>query len=404
MKKIKVFALATAVLLLAWLLPWCYNFMFSKPFESDLTLYSCVTHDFLTFEFHDEKIAGRDLQGREFTQKEFDSLMPTVFYYDLNRDKRLPKVIDGIPFDVHKVERSNFVFRSSPHELNRPQVGLHQLLDASEVCKGIVTPEELFRITDHGIEFVRMSDNRLDYKKTANFTRVMKRKGFVFPARSLHASTDARKHYDNGFLLIDARGHLFQLQRFHELPACREIPLPDTMRLTHAFVTEFSDRRLLGFLRDANGVVYALENEGLALHRLPLKRPFDPERQRMVISGDMFYWNVIEESASEEYVTVLNGRDYSYVAEHYTRFPEAAWKKAARYLFPFRLQFTSPLDRYVSPHFVNWAWEALGLNLLLAGAYLWMHRRRKDRGVLKSLFVLLLGIYVFLPLLMTDRR
>ena len=124
MKTIKTIIVLLAAALLAWALPWCYAFVCSEPQESPLTLYSCVTHDFATFSFegHDDA-AGYDPAGNPYTERQFDSIMPTVFTRRLAEEGRLPERIDGIPFDAREVELSNFVFRASPSELNRPQIG-----------------------------------------------------------------------------------------------------------------------------------------------------------------------------------------------------------------------------------------------------------------------------------------
>ena len=42
-------------------------------------------------------------------------------------------------------------------------------------------------------------------------------------------------------------------------PFVRRIERPDSVTFTHAFVTEFPDKRLLGFLGDDRGGIHALE-------------------------------------------------------------------------------------------------------------------------------------------------
>ena len=207
MKTIKTIIVLLAAALLAWALPWCYAFVCSEPQESPLTLYSCVTHDFATFSFegHDDA-AGYDPAGNPYTERQFDSIMPTVFTRRLAEEGRLPERIDGIPFDAREVELSNFVFRASPSELNRPQIGLYQLLESAPGREGFRTPDDVFRITERGIEFVKMADNRIDAEKSERFDRVMKKKGFVFPARRIAGNASTYKHYDNGYLLLDATG------------------------------------------------------------------------------------------------------------------------------------------------------------------------------------------------------
>lgn len=403
MRTIRTIIILLAALLLAWLLPWCYNFICSSPSESPLTLYSCVTHDFVTFSFEGkDDTAGYDLAGNSFDEKQFDSIMPTFFYRRLAEDDRLPAQIDGIGFDLHEVERSNFVFRSSPSDLNRPCTGLYQLLDAAPGREGFRTPDDVFRITHTGIEFVKMEGNCIDIPKSERFTRVMTDKGFVFPARAVAGNASTRKVYDNGYLLIDAAGVPFQLKQLHGRPFVRRIEQPDSVVFTHAFVTEFPDKRLLGFLGNDRGDIHALEAD-YSLHRLPL-RPVDLRRERLIIVGDHFYWTAIIERQGFERLTAVNARDYSLAAEHETDFPAAKWEQARKYLFPFRLVFTASSDKYVKPRFHDFSYLALGLNLLLAiGWAVYSRKRRRCRAV-RILGILVLGIYLLVPLLLTSRE
>ena len=333
MKTIKTIIVLLAAALLAWALPWCYAFVCSEPQESPLTLYSCVTHDFATFSFegHDDA-AGYDPAGNPYTERQFDSIMPTVFTRRLAEEGRLPERIDGIPFDAREVELSNFVFRASPSELNRPQIGLYQLLESAPGREGFRTPDDVFRITERGIEFVKMADNRIDAEKSERFDRVMKKKGFVFPARRIAGNASTYKHYDNGYLLLDATGTPFQMKQLCGRPFVRRIERPDSVTFTYAFVTEFPDKRLLGFLGDDRGGIHALEAD-YSLHCLPL-HPVDLRRERLIVVGDCFYWTAITERQGFERLTALNARDYSLAAEHETDFPAPKWEQTRKYLFP----------------------------------------------------------------------
>ena len=69
-KTIKTAVILLATLLLAWLLPWFYTFLFASPSWSPFTLYSCVTHSFASISYDGEgKIAGRDFKGNTYTEQ-----------------------------------------------------------------------------------------------------------------------------------------------------------------------------------------------------------------------------------------------------------------------------------------------------------------------------------------------
>ncbi len=408
-KIIKLFIILTAALLLAWLLPLSYQFIFSKPFESPLTLYSPVKHDFLRFEFQKEDIGGYDMDGNSYTMAEFDSLMPTVNYFQLNRDGRLPKEVDGVPFNLKKVEHSNFAFRSFPRNYNYARAALYQLVDGATIKDGLRVPDHVFRMTGKGLEFILMENNAIDKELSERFTSALLGQGFVFPAKYLDYDDNMEKKYDNGFLMIDQKGGLFQLKRVGEQPVCRHIALPDSIHLTHTFVTEYKDRKLLGFLRDEEGGFYALETN-LSLHKLPIPA-FDPEKDQMIISGDMLYWNVIRETSKYEFIAAIDANDYHLVKTMESHFPTFGWEKTRDWIFPFRMDFTSGTDRFMKPRLSGFSWEAILLNSLLAMGWFFLQKRLRrhsrhsgSSGLLESAGILVAGWFLFIPLLLTIHK
>mgnify|MGYP002547977519 CR=1 FL=1 len=402
-KSIKTGIILLAALLLAWLLPWCYAFVFASPSWSPFTLYSCVTHGFASVDFDRENnVAGRDLQGNTYTQQQFDSILPTFYYRQLAAEGRFPSEIEGVAVESRDVERTNFMFRTSPGEINRRRPTVYQLLESMPDRIDLEPATDVFRITGEGIEFVDMETNTIDQKKSAAFTKVLRDKGFSFPARVVSGNPSTRKRYDNGYLLLDATGTPFQMKQLCGRPFVRRIERPDSVTFTHAFVTEFPDKRLLGFLGDDRGGIHALEAD-YSLHCLPL-HPVDLRRERLIVVGDCFYWTAITERQGFERLTAVNARDYSLAAEHETDFPAPKWEQTRKYLFPFRLVFTASSDKYIKPRLRDFSYLALGLNTLLAAGWAVYSMKKRRCRTIRVLGILVLGIYLLVPLLLTDRE
>ena len=147
-KSIKTGIILLAALLLAWLLPWCYAFVFASPSWSPFTLYSCVTHGFASVDFDRENnVAGRDLQGNTYTQQQFDSILPTFYYRQLAAEGRFPSEIEGVAVESRDVERTNFMFRTSPGEINRRRPTVYQLLESMPDRIDLEPATDVFRIT-----------------------------------------------------------------------------------------------------------------------------------------------------------------------------------------------------------------------------------------------------------------
>ena len=75
----------------------------------------------------------------------------------------------------------------------------------------------------------------------------------------------------------------------------------------------------------------------------------------------------------------MNARDYSLADEYRPEEKPQAWAEYAKYLFPFELSFTSPLDGYVKPRIAEVSFQALWLGLVL-GAFYALIRRRSPGG------------------------
>ena len=295
-KSIKTGIILLAALLLAWLLPWCYAFVFASPSWSPFTLYSCVTHGFASVDFDRENnVAGRDLQGNTYTQQQFDSILPTFYYRQLAAEGRFPSEIEGVAVESRDVERTNFMFRTSPGEINRRRPTVYQLLESMPDRIDLEPATDVFRITGEGIEFVDMETNTIDQKKSAAFTKVLRDKGFSFPARVVSGNPSTRKRYDNGYLLVDDALRVYHMKQVRGRPFVRRTDVADSLQIGQIFVTEFADRKSLGFLVDSEKRFYTLGAEDYKLHEIPVGK-FGPTRENMMIIGDMFYWTVTIET------------------------------------------------------------------------------------------------------------
>ncbi len=401
-KSIKIVILLLSALLLAWLLPWCYSFVAASPSRSLFTMYSCVTHSFASITFDEQgRVGGRDFRGNTYTEREFDSILPTFYQRQLAAEGRFPAQIEGIDVTSREVERSKIMFRSTPAEINRRTPRLYQLLESMPRRVDFSMPDDVFRITDQGIEFVVMETNQIDARKSAAFTRVMCDKGFAFPARAVAGNPTPRKEYDNGYLLVDHNYGVYHLKQVCGRPFVRRTEIADTLQIRELFVTEFSDRRLLGLLVDKDHRLHALDTE-YALHPIPVGA-FDPSQDQMTIIGDMFYWTVSIEGLSSERLVAVNARDYSLADEYRPESDARPWELYAAYLFPFELSFTSPLDGYVQPRITAFSLRALVLGMLLAALYAFIRRRSLREEWWSVVGVLLLGLFLFVPLLVFRR-
>jgi len=235
---------------------------------------------------------------------------------------------------------TNFTFKSVPSAINAPQTGLYFLMESMSKRVDLKMPEDAFRFTDKGIEFIRMETNRIDEAKSELFTEMLVQKGFAFPASYASGNPTTRKDYDEGYLVLDANHKLFHLKCTKGRPYVKLIQLPEGVLPEYVFITEFRSRRTLGYMVDSQHHFYVINSDGsLVKSALP---GFDPTKDELTIFGNMFDWTVKLSTDKDDYYYALDATDYSLIKEY-------AYKDMRRSVPG--LSFTSPDDKFVMPRF-----------------------------------------------------
>lgn len=395
MKFNKILILITAIALLSWLLPWGYHFIASKPANVPFTLYSCITHNFAYADRSSGENVYRDNQGNTYTNAQFDSILPTFYYRQLIADNRLPAEIEDVPVDARSIQRGGFMFRHTPVNINVIKAPLYFLLESMSGRVDLTMPEDVFRMTDR-MEFVDMATNTVNEEKSRQFTKALEDKGFTFPARFIAGNQTVRKDYDEGFLIIDRNHQVFHVKQLRGRPFVRNTGIAPAMKMKHASVTEFRNRRFHGILTDEANQVYVLETKTYELKKLAIPS-FDPEKESINIFGDDFYWTVqISDDRNVRLYAIKSG-DYSLVDSLAYSSGEDMADRMSQYIFPFELSFTSYADKFVYPRLTNPSLWAIFLNLLLLAVYLISTRKHIASSWPGSIVILFFGIFALLP-------
>ncbi|MBQ5838927.1 MAG: DUF4857 domain-containing protein [Bacteroidaceae bacterium] len=343
-KTSKIFFCLLLLFMMVWQLPACYNFFVAKSVDTPFTLYSGIAGEFASLKLdEDKKMHYRDASGKEYTEEQFDSILPTFYYRQLVTDGRFPDSIHGVAVTPRQVQMSNFNMRISPLDLNKPRLGIQQMLESMSGRVDLELPDDAFRITAEGMEFVEMETNTIDPDKSARFTQMMKQKGFQFPATYLSGNPTDRKEYDEGYVMLDATKKLFHVKQTVGRPYVRAIALPEDMTPKHLFITEFPSRKWLCFLTDTDGYLWVVERDSYAVRRTEIPS-FIPEEQSMLIIGNMFDWTVKANRGTEECYYAISAQDYTLI--------DSMAYQTPRYTIP-GLSFTSTKDKFVKPRIVR---------------------------------------------------
>lgn len=343
MKRFSILLLLfTIAFLLLWQLPWCYNFFAAKSEKTPFTLYSFVIDDFALMGQEEGKgMVRRDLSGRTYTQDQFDSILPMFYVRQLMADERFPDTINGVAVTPRIVQTENFTFRSNPSDVNAVRIGLYPLLESMSGRVDLTMPDDVFRITKQGIEFIDMSSNETKQEKSSQFTEAMKKKGFRFPALEIAGNPTTKKEYDEGYLLLDADRRLFHLKQVKGRPFVRAIELPEGLQLNHLYLTEFRNKKTLGFMTDVNQAFYVLNNRTYEVVKVGIPA-FNPETDGLSIIGNMFDWTIRVTTLHTDNYYAVNADDYSLI--------KSLENTSSSHSMP-GLTFTSYKDKQIVPRF-----------------------------------------------------
>ena len=202
-------------------------------------------------------------------------------------------------------------------------------------------PDDVFRITSQGIEFIDMASNSVNAEKSLLFTEAMTKKNFRFPAIEIAGNPTVKKEYDEGYLLLDADRRLFHLKQVKGRPYVRAITLPEGLTLEHLYLTEFRNKKTLAFLTDINNALYVLKSRTYDVVKTGVPA-FNPETDALTIIGNMFDWTVRVTSPSSDNYYALNADDYSLIKK--------LENNSNTHYMP-GISFTSYTDKYVMPRF-----------------------------------------------------
>ena len=350
MKKFSsVLLIITVAFLCLWQLPWLYSFATAKKDKSPFVLYSPVIDDF-TLSLYTDGMQHTDLSGNVYTQSELDSIHPFFYARQLLKDERFPDSVKGIPVTYKDSQNESFYYRINPKDINAPQIGVYQLMESMSSRVKLESPDDVFRFTKKSIEFIEAETNTLNSDKSARFTEMLSKSGFVFPANSLSGNPSVKKDYDEGYLVLDAENNLFHLKQTVGRPYVRKIDIPEGVKIKNIFITEFRNRKSLGFASDTENNFYVIENKTYDFHKIGIPE-FIPEKNAMMIYGNMVDWTIKVSSVEKVVYYAVDANDYSLIKTYEEAEEETFSGKVSKFVTATSLRFTHPLDKYVYPRF-----------------------------------------------------
>ncbi len=424
------------VCVLALALPAGYDMVFVKPIEKTQLFYSpvlekCIfTEQIRNFdpqaaaksEGHHSDIVYKDESGVYYDRLAFEAALPFIYYRNMEMRGLMPVKADGRSFDRKSIEKARRVLelRASSLDGHRPAADCLPLIESNPGQVALLYPDDRFRVTARGMEFINADFNAPDPRLTELFTSALASQGFAFPARHIGGNFTNFKPYEGGIFLIDAEGALFHMLRKDGKPVCEKVALPGGVTPRHILVSEARDSIWMGMMLDEAGKIWlmrrndkafvGLDTKGYRPDAMDFKVIFNPVYATAVYSDEKHIHAAAFRLPDSQVAggTVLSS--FHMWETDMSRSRDCWQTRLADAIFPFRLAMTSENSSLLKPQFKlsgHYMDNALPLCLLLALAYLFCLRRRGKLdgwGVAGTAAMALAGIYALIPLLLLSER
>ncbi len=367
----KIFLYISLALVLVWILPWAWRIATLKSYSTPFTLYSCVVHDFTSLDRDDKDLTFIDRNGNVYT----DEVQPLFYGRVLNNKGALPDSLEGRPITLALIDSTNVNFSAKPEEFNTRLIPVCLLMESVPVRMELQDPEGAFVLHKDRIVLYDITSNTLEEEKSRAFSDALASEGFVYPVVQYSGNPSHHKLYDEGYLLIDSAGNLFQLKQVDGKPYARRFSQADAINVKYVNITELSSRATLGWFTDDSNRMYFLSPDGLVYKT---EVSYNPEKESLLGVGDLFYYTIKTSDDDGEHFYALRSDDFSLVDTMDRPYDFDEGFNLCKYLFPCRLYFTSSKETWVRPHFVDFSWIGLIVDLLAIGAVILIRQRRKS--------------------------
>lgn len=333
----QIFLIVSAAALLLWVVPWLYNLITLKSYSTPFTLYSCTLHDFASL----DRSEGRGFEFVDTRGNRYGDEAQPMFYASVLASRgALPDTLEGRKVTLEEIEYNAVIASSDPKDVNRTVPPVYLLLESVPERLELKDPEDALINRAHSLDIVEMATNRLREQKTALLNEELRKYGFEHPARLFAGKPSHRKAYDEGYLVTDAGNRLFQLKQVNDTVTVRYFPQADGLGLKFLLITEFDNHATLGYLVDRDNRLHMLRPDGEVIKT---EVTFVPEKEDLLVVGDMFYYTVKTSTERGEHFWALRSSDFSLVDTLDRPYPRE-WTLPG-------LSFTSSGDSWVKPRF-----------------------------------------------------
>ncbi len=367
--KLSRYAIIVIIIIISAIyLPKLYQMLTVKGERPPIIYYSAVIDDFVYYQSREVSGMGYyDRQGNEYTRKQYERLLPFLYYRDLDRWGVLPDTLHGVALDISDIRHNRQFLRIKPTDFNKPEIQLFPLFESQSVYSGLEYPDELFRIKDR-MEFITAATNTIDDSLSQLFTQALNQQGFQFPARVIGGNPSTHKPFDEGYFIVDRAGHVFHLKKSKGRPACVKTDISPDLQIRKFIISEHPRKEFYGLVVTHTNKLFLISYDQYKLIPLPAKN-FDADKMKLSLFVDPLN-RTIRYTGSQGYHAAVTDTNYhlmnSYTIKRTPR-DERLVGKIEQVLFPFQIKNISPYTAFIHFKVELHSWLSLiGIMIALA--------------------------------------
>lgn len=384
-------------------LPKFYTKLLDKKQSSPKISYSPVLDKFVYYQYTGNKMKCTDFDGNIYARKEYEKLLPFMFFRDLSKWGVLPDIIKGLPIDIQTIHHNSTRYRLRTKDLDLPEIKLYPLFESESDFANLMLPSDVFRITNK-IEFIKASDNKVNTSKSEKFNQVFVKEGFAFPAKLVAGNPTTRKPFDEGYFIVDSKDNVYHLKMKKGKPFFVKTSIPNSIKIRKIIFQENQIKKIYGYLLSEEGEIYTIDYDNYQIKKIELKN-YDVTKNNLRITVDPLY-NIYNYSDGITFHCAVYDTNYNfidYVAKSIPAKEEKITEKIKHVIFPFSIithKSTSSLKQFgIKFHSML---SIIGILISLIIGFLMKVKRNEDIKANWPDFILLLltGIYGLIGVLL----
>ncbi len=414
----------------SWVFPMFYQLLFIKNVDKTHMFYSPVDNMMIyteqllhqdikaeeKSENHHADVVYKNEKGEYFTRNEFEAKIPFIYYRNMELRGLLPMTLHGKSFDRQAIQKERRVFEMPSRLLDNKvyKEQIYPLIDANPGQVALVLPADRIRFTDTMLEFIESDHNHIEPEQAVSYTKSLRDQGFTFPAKGIWGNFTTFKPFEGGVFVTDAKGKTFHLLRANNNLTVNKVAFAEDIVPKKIVMAEAADKKYLGLVLDTKDRIYLLHQDGFRLSQIPTPNYISDQMDFKLIMDPLFITAVYADNKDIHAVAIANNPVLPSHLEPLHSFTHAMSRgkstmmtDIAHILFPFSLSFSdlhSNKGQWIFTPSPNYLGLGLLLHVLLAGIYVFYYRKhRRNNIAIQSVFILVFGIYIVIPLLLMEQ-